>query len=139
MTCIWLTNEMDSSVLLSYNWWQQQQTKKILRKLHKCPIAALKTSFDVEHRIKRVLDFWPVIPPPQTLLRLKTSNNMVTWHHNYSLTLNIKVFIFTRYVFIHFVCTFYIDILGNKLIYNFPVCLPGANLWNCITQPLILC
>jgi len=32
----------------------------------------------------------------------------------------VKVFIFTRYVFIHFVCTFYIEILGNKIDLELP-------------------
>ena len=31
-----------------------------------------------------------------------------------------KVYIFTRFVFIHFVCTFYINILGNKIDLEIP-------------------
>ena len=31
-----------------------------------------------------------------------------------------KVFIFTRFVFIHFVCTFYINILGKKIDLEIP-------------------
>ena len=33
---------------------------------------------------------------------------------------DLKVFIFTRYVFIHYVCTLHIDILGNKIDLELP-------------------
>ena len=41
------------------------------------------------------------------------------------ITNQIKVFIFTRYVFIHVVCTFHVNILGNK---------SDASQWACLEK-----
>ena len=38
-----------------------------------------------------------------------------------------RVYIFTRFVFIHFVCTFYIDILGKKIDLEIPSGLAWCN------------
>ena len=63
----------------------------------------------------------------QTLIVIKITslrNGEIAIH---LVTKVLKVFILTRFVFIHFVCTFYIDILGNKIDLEIPSGLAWCN------------